>query len=372
MTKRSFATVLIFLFVALLAAGCGRGKSAPGEGREITVSTAKVEMGRLDRGTMVSGKLEALESANVVSKISGKVAAVNVDVGSLVQAGDVLVTLEANEMAASVAQAEAAANAAGSNREQAQSDYEVARANYERGQALLAQGAISQSDFDNRFALPYRKAEEYYLRGSGAQYSQALAALQLARANYANSIITAPISGVITARNINPGELAGASIPVVTVVNLDKVVVQASVGEDKINELKMGDKVQVKVSAASDRPFEGTITNIALAASSSTKAFPIKIQIDNPNHVLKPGMFAEVPLSRSTAAALTVPREAVVSDGGKNYVWVINDGTVSKKEVSTGVSDGVKIVVTAGLQEGQNVAITGQEDLREGLKVNVR
>lgn len=372
MKKRSFAVIIFFLAVALLAAGCSRGKNAPGEGRDITVSTAKVEMTSLDRGTAVSGKLEALESANVVSKIPGKVASVNVDIGSLVQAGDVLVTLEANEMAASVAQAQAAANAAGSGREQAQSDYEVAKSNYERGQALLAQGAISQSDFDNKFALPYRKAEELALRGSGAQYSQALAALQLARANYANSIITAPISGVITARNINPGELAGTSTPVVAVVNLDKVVVQASVGEDKINELKMGDKVQVKVSAASPSPFEGTITNIALAASSSTKAFPIKIQIDNTNHVLKPGMFAEVPLSRSTAPALTVPREAVVNDSGKNYVWVINDGTVSKKEVSTGASDGVKIVITAGLSEGQDVAISGQEDLKEGLKVKVR
>lgn len=366
MEKRNAVIIFFIILIAVLAAGCG-GKT----GRDGAVSTVRVETAAFDRAAVASGKLEAIESASVIPKVPGKVAAVNVDVGSVVSAGDVLVQLEANEAAASVSQARAAVGVASSGKEQALSDYEVAKANYERGKALLAQGAISQSDFENKFELPYRKAEEYALRGAGAQLSQALAALQYAEANYANSIIKSPISGVVTAKNINVGELAGTASPVVTVVNLDKVVVQASVGEDMINDLKAGDILPVKVAAASPEPFQGVVTNIALAANPATKAYPVKIQIDNPGHLLKPGMFAEVLLKGTARAVPVVPKEAIVVEGGKNYVWVLENGVVHKREVVTGQSDGVKVAVTSGLSGGQEVVVTGLEGLQEGQPVNV-
>ncbi|OPY56610.1 MAG: Macrolide export protein MacA [Pelotomaculum sp. PtaU1.Bin035] len=389
MKKRVFFIVAVLLAAGLLlTSGCGinpNNKDAGGNG-PVAAETFKARMGIVGDGATVSGKLEALESAVLVPKIAGKVATINVDIGSKVSAGDVLLTLDAKELAAAMGQAEAAVALARSAREQAQAslelaraDYEVAQSNFERGKLLMAQGAISQSDFDNKFALLYRNSEARYRlareqAGSGvdAQYSQALAALQLARANYANSIITSPISGVVTAKNIKLGEMASTSSQVLSVDNLDKVVVVASVGESQVNQLTEGQEVEVKIAVVSNGLFTGKITNISYAANQLSKSYPVKIQIENPGHVLKPGMFAEVRLPGSGAEVLMVPREAVSSKEGKQYVFVVENGLAKKSEVSCGKSDGKNIMIVSGLKVGDEVVVSGVEDIQEGTRIAVK
>lgn len=305
------------------------------------------------------------------SKITGRVGTVYVDIGSPVKAGDVLITLDANELAASVSQAEAAVGVARSTLETARMDYETLKINYERNQTLLEQGVISQATFDTSCSQPFKKAEQYAKFGAPASLQQAEAALQLAQANYANSIITSPINGVVTAKNINLGELATTSTTLVTIVNLDKVVMQTAVDENYINRLKEGDRMPVKVQAVSESPFPGSIVNIAQAASTATKGFTVKILIDNSDHRLKPGMFAEASLSGTGHSELVVPKAAVIEEAGKSYVWIINNDTVSKREVVTGAASAVKTSIKSGLAEGQEVVTTGIEKLKEGSKVSV-
>jgi len=373
----------------LLTAGCGgkeaTDKTSGGTG-PVAVETVKAQMGIIGNGYTVSGKIEALESAAVVSKMAGRVASINADVGSVVSAGEVLLTLDAKELAAAVSQAEAAVALAESARVQSQAslalaraDFEAAQSNYERGKLLLAEGAISQSDFDNKFALAFKSSEARYLLaqeqaggGADAQYAQAQAALQLARANYANSIITSPISGIVTAKNIKPGEMASTSSPVLSIDNLDKVVVLANVSEAQVNRLKEGQEVDVKVGAVSAGLFKGKITNISYAANQLSKSYPIKVQIENPGHLLKPGMFAEVRLPGGGAEVLTVPGAAVFLKEGKHFVYVIENGVAKKIEVSTGNSDGENIAITSGLNEGAEVVVSGVEDLQDGVKVAVK
>jgi cobalt-zinc-cadmium efflux system membrane fusion protein len=200
---------------------------------------------------------------------------------------------------------------------------------------------------------------------------QAEAQLTQARANYANNIITSPISGVVTARNINPGELASNNNSVVSLVNLDKVVVRVDVGENFINTMKDGSEVAVKVSAASEAAFKGTVTNIALAANPVTKAYPVKIEIPNPEHVLKPGMFAEVVLKGNSVEGIMVPREAVVKSGEKDAVWVVSEGAARKREVVAGASDGKNVIISSGLTVGEDVITSSQEALTDGGVVDI-
>lgn len=289
-----------------------------------------------------NSKLEAFETANIVSKITGKVGNVRVDIGSMVKAGDVLLTLEANDLMAGIAQAQAAVQVACSNREQAQIDYQSQKVNYERNKVLVDQGAISQSDFD-KITLPFKKAEELSLHGVEAQVQQALANLQLAKANYANSIITSPINGIVTAKNINTGELASPSLTLFSLANLDKVVAMASVGEGEINTIKTGVKIPVRVEATSDLPINGTVTNVAQATSPTTKAYLVKIQIDNPDHILKPSMFAEVLWQNERSSELVIPREALIDEKGEMYVWTVNNESVSMKKVLTEAVDENKV-----------------------------
>jgi len=379
---------LILLLTVFLAGGCGgkqqaAGGAEDGKGDAVPVKTAKAKMGALEAASVVSGKLEAGQSANVVAKMPGKVAAVHVDVGDAVRAGQVLVTLDNTDLAARVEQAkagvaaaESALAAAKAALSSAESAYRVAEANYQRGKQLLEQGVISQAVFEAEYELRFKQTEgqlnqarEQVEHGLPAQLAQARANLALAESAYGDTLIKAPISGLVTARNVNPGEMASTMTPVISLANLDKVEVKATVGENLINQLKQGQKVQVKISAVSDKPFTGIVTNIAPAADPVSKGFPVKIQIDNPKYLFKPGMFAEVQLGPPPDEALLVPREAVLKAEDKNIVWVVKGGQAQKKEVQAGDSDGRQIVITAGLTEGEEVVVAGQESLQEGAKV---
>lgn len=388
------------LALVLAAAGCGKKQAAaPADAGPTVVSTAKAAMGLLDNRAVVSGKLDAVQTASIVSKVPGKVAKVHVDVGDRVSAGQVLVTLENKDLAdrvtqaqaavaqaeAALAQAEAGLKSARSALENARDNFAVAEANYNRAKELLAAGAISPAVFESQYELPYKQARQAVegtvpaqveqaqamVKVQQAALSSARAQLALARSSYEDSFIRAPFTGVVTARNVNPGEMA-STMPVISMANIDRVVVKATVGEDHINQLKQGEKVQVKIGAVSAQPFTGVITSIAPAADPVTKAFPVKVEIDNPKHLLKPGMFAEVQLPSSGQKQLLIPREALVKDGERDFVWVVKDGKVQRREIKAGESDGRYIAVISGLEAGEEVVTAGQESLQDGARVTVK
>lgn len=397
-----FLLLAALLIIVVAGSGCGRqvADRNPAEANAaVPVTLARAEKGKLNDTVVVSGKLEACQKSDVVPKVSGKVGVVHVDVGSRVRAGQVLVTLENEDLAARVAQAEAGVNQAAASLGQAeaglksaqaalanaQSNYAVAEANYNRAKELLVAGAVSQAVFETQYELPYKQAKET-AEGSApaqvelaqAQIKQAQAAMANARAQlavarqaYDDSFIRAPFGGVVTARNVEPGEMASSAVAAISMVNLDKVEVKATVGEDLINKLKVGQEVPVKVSAVSATPFTGVVAKISPAADKTTKAFPVEVQMDNPNHLLKPGMFAEMAFSRGQQESLLVPRDAVVKDGEKNYIWVVKDGRARRCQVQVGDSDGKQIIIVSGLVAGEEVVVAGQESLREGGKVTV-
>lgn len=349
----------LLVITNLFAAGCAKSSGnsdASVKERPISVKSAKVVEGTLNESTSVSGTLEALDSANIVAKASGKVAGISVDIGSAVAAGQTLMALEAEDLAAAVASAEAAV-------ENAEITYELALKQYERGQELVQGGAIARADFENNYEGALKKAE--------AGLKSARAALAQSQVRYKDAFIKSPINGVVTAKNINVGELAGTSSPLITVVNLDKVVVKANVNEDQVNKLEVGQKVNVRVSAASQTPLKGVVANIALAANT-TKAFPVKIQLDNRDHKLKPGMFAEVMFEWKGKKALMVPREAVLSNSEGSKVYLIKEGVVKEQKVETGATDGKNIYIISGLNKGEEVAVSNLDSLKDGYEVSVQ
>ncbi|TYO96583.1 efflux RND transporter periplasmic adaptor subunit [Desulfallas thermosapovorans] len=386
--KRKVIYLLISLLVISFSlAGCG-GQDKPNTEQEETVvpvQTAAVERGVINDTIVVTGKLEAIATSNVVpSGPGGKVLAVNVEVGSQVSKGQTLITLEnpsEASLAAAIHQAEQGVAQAQSNLEIARINFEQAAANYERGKQLYDAGAIpqaGQAGFETVYEIPYKQAKVNYEQVAPAALASAEAAVAAARERYQeqqnNSLIKSPISGVVTAVNVNPGELASpaAQAPVVTVVNLSKVEVKTNVTESQINKIKQGQEVPVLISAVSAEPFTGVITNIALAADPATKAYPIKVQIDNAQHVLKPGMFAEVQIDNPLQETLLVPREAVVKSGDTDVVWLVNGDRVTTREVTVGASDGQKIQVLEGLEVGEQVVVSGQNVLKDNAKVEIK
>jgi len=384
-----YSALLVLLLVVILGSGCAKGGLT---GREntgdpsagIPVKTAKVQLVGLGE-TTISGRLEALISANIVPKMPGKVARVRVDMGSVVKAGQVLITLDNQDLRdrvsqaeAGVAMAEAGVAAAEAGLVTSQAAYKVAEANYERGKRLLDQGAIPAALFEGEYDLKYKQAKEQAGRVAPAQLElvraqldQARANLQLARSAYDDSFIKAPFNGVVTARHVNPGEMASNVAPVLSLANLDKVLVKAMVSENIINELKQGQQVQVRVAAVNEKPFAGVITNISPAMDPIARAFPIKVEIDNPDHQLKAGIFAEVVLNKNRGKALMVPREAVVKDFEKDLVWVVTDGIATRREVKVGAGEGKKVIILEGVKEGEQVITADQAGLKDNATVQV-
>ncbi|MEG6522413.1 efflux RND transporter periplasmic adaptor subunit [Desulfotomaculum sp. 1211_IL3151] len=246
-----------------------------------TTSTGRAAEAKDNKITM-SGKIEAVEIANIVSKVAGKVAQVNVDIGTEVKAGQLLISLEAADKAAEIEEAAALVNSA-------QVQFDLDQKNYQRGKELLISQAISQADYEKTYEGPVQRSE--------ASLKTAKATLKKRQVTYDDMFIKAPFAGVITAKNINPGEMAGTQNVLLTLVNLNRVVVKGFVNENQINKLKQGQEVQVKVGAVSDQTFIGKISNLAFAADPQTKGYLINVRIDNPEYLLKPGMFAEVLIS---------------------------------------------------------------------------
>ncbi len=398
------AVIVLGTFLSLVASsGCSK-KPATGVSSEAElteVNTILVKKSFLDNQFIFPGKIEALQSANIVAKVPGKVATVQVDLGSKVAAGQVLVTLENKDLADRVQQAragieqaqaasklaQAALQAAEAGLATAQANFEVAEANYQRGQELLAAQAIPEAVFQAEYELRYKQAKEQaekalpaQIKTAHAQADQAQAGLKsaqaslsLARTAYEDSFIRAPFSGVIAARNINPGEMASLAVPLISLLNLNKVAVKINVGEDLINKLVVGKKVPVKIKAVSAKPFSGTVVNVAASADLQVKTYPVKLHLDNPAHLIKPGMFAEVNLDLEQPKKLLLPLEAVVKDRqDRDMVWVVENEEVKSRLVKTGDSDAKQVVIQSGLAENEEVVIAGAEGLKEGQKVMVK
>ncbi|MGQ9512167.1 efflux RND transporter periplasmic adaptor subunit [Thermodesulfitimonas sp.] len=327
--KVQWWVVVILCGVSLLGgnAGCSRDRTE-------TVKPAKKApqtVISLDYGRVFAGKVVAGEEVTLAPKIPGKVAAVAVDVGDTVRAGQVVLRLDAAEIEAAVRQAAAAVKVAeaglnqaalGAERaqamlSQAQENYRLALANYERGKALLAEEAISSADFENRFEQPYvnavgalktaeaayRQAVDQKERVAPAQVEQARAALAAAKTNLANTQVVAPLNGIVAVRNVDPGELASPQVPALTLVNIDTVYVEVDVPERVVSRLRVGQKVKVWVEAVRATPFTSEITRISPAADPRTKSFNVKVALKNPDHLLKPGMFATVNFSLQEKSA---------------------------------------------------------------------
>lgn len=359
--KRRVFLVLLIIF-AMLLVGCSKkeetAKAGAGMGKGGgAVQTAEVTEGKLTEKMNLSGTLEALNCADVVAKSSGKVASLEVDVGSRVTVGQTLMTLEADDLAAAVQSAEA-------NLENAQVTYDLAHSKYQRGKELRQAAAISQADFEENYEGAFRKA--------AASLKSSQAALAQSQVRYKEAFIKAPLSGIVTARTINVGELAGSATPIFSISNLDQVVVLVNVNEQQVNKFVQGQRVAVKVSAVSPTPFTGAVTNIALAADSKTKAYPIKIQLANADHLLKPGMFAEVLWEGQLEHVLLVPRTAVKNADGQNTVFLLENGVLKERQVILGSADDKNFSILSGLQKGEKVVVGNLDSLREGMKVNTQ
>ena len=419
--------------LGLMAAGCSTTETTSAAATVPAVKTMKISS--TVGNVMASGKILPDQEVQIVSKISGKVASVAVKEGSQVKQGDTVVKLETDDYALQVLQAQssidasqakladvkagardqeiealqAAVQAAEAATEQTQAAIDQAKAvldlsqkSYERTQNLFSQGAVAQVQMDQastdlekaRTAYEQALAQQKLMEG---QLSAAQAKLDLARSgptsntvkalqadvdraesSFAisknalnNTNITSPIHGTVVQRAIEPGEMAQPGVPLLTVVKMDQVQIQVSVGQEVVNQIQLGASVDIHVVGQDEKMFKGTVEFVSPVSDVNNSTFPVKIKVENQSGLLRAGMVAEVRFNEKARTQIEVPKTALVIEDDKFFVYKLNNDVVKLVEVQTKEKNQDWVFVTNGLASGDEIVINPTPQLNDGLKVKI-
>ncbi|MDQ6620661.1 MAG: efflux RND transporter periplasmic adaptor subunit [Pseudomonadota bacterium] len=367
--KRRRGRVLLVAGIALLVAIGSATAYRVMKGRQTTPPAAvafeftrgdlaQVEMRPLARWLPISGALQPVKLATVKSKSSGDVISIAVREGQSVKAGDVLARIDTSDLEARLAERAGALEAARAQLALAEKTRDV-------NMKLLKQNFISQNAADN--------TESSYTVAKG-QVKSAEAQVQLARNAMRDSVVVAPISGIVAKRHVQPGEKVAFDSPIVTVVDLRELELQALVPAVDVPELSVGMPVELAVDGF-DRRFAGRIERISPATEPGTRSLVVYVGLSNAENALKSGMFASGRIALSSSMpAPTLPLTAVRNDAGQTYIWVIRENKLVRRAVVTGRRDdeaGVIEIKTA-LTPDTPVLAARFDNLKEGAPAIVR
>ncbi len=307
----------------------------------------------------LSGSLRAVDLATVKSKVAGDVREVLAREGEAVRAGQIVARIAPTEYEARVAQARG-------NLNNARAQLEIASKARDNNLALVEKGFISRNAFDN-------SAHQY--EAARASVEAAQGALDIVLKSLNDTVLRAPISGLVSVRYAQPGEKLPADSKLLDIVNLQKLELEAAVPASDIAQVAIGQAVEVHVEGQSGT-FEGKVVRINPATQSGSRAVPVYIRLDNPQQLLRVGMFAEAQLVlASRAGVLALPQTAIRKDGGGSFVFTIDGGKIARRPVTTGASglggNEPRIEILSGLDVGAQVVRTDMGILQPGTPVRI-
>lgn len=338
--KTIFKSLLVV--VALSAVSCGSNKSE----KKAEAAVAEVEIPNVEVATVVArevvqqvvftGNVEADVVNNIAPQSPRRIKDIRFDVGDHVKKGDVLVSLENSSLV------------------QAKAQMDNAKIEYERTNELYQIGGASKSEWDAR-RLQYEVAK--------SSYENLLE----------NTTLVAPISGIVSARNYDKGDMTGG-LPVLVIEQIRPVKIMINVSEALFSKVRKGMKVYVNLEAYGDEQFTGSITRIYPTIDNTTRTFRVEVSLPNGNERVRPGMFARVTLPYDKSVRVVAPDRSVnkLMGSGDRYVYVLEaDGTVRYVKVELGRRLDTEWEIISGLEDGNNVVVKGQNALTNGCKVNV-
>jgi RND family efflux transporter MFP subunit len=304
-----------------------------------------------------SGPLVAPNSAMLRARVSGTLVTLAVAEGDRVKAGQALGRIDMAELAPRIAERGAQLDSARASLAQA----ERTHASNER---LAAQNFISP------IALDSSRAQVDTAR---AALAAAQATLETTRAGARDTTLLAPIAGIVAKRHVLPGEKVTAEQQVLTIVDLARLELAASVGTHEVGRLQPGMPVQVTVEGL-DTPFAGTLARIAPAAEAGTRSIGVTVALPNPQERLRAGQYAlGLVVLADDRQRLLLPAAAVGSNAGQSHVWVVERGTLARRAVLLGRRDeaGGRIEVLEGIAPDAQVLAARFENLREGAPARI-
>ncbi|MCS7460055.1 efflux RND transporter periplasmic adaptor subunit [Paenibacillus doosanensis] len=252
-------------------------------------------------------------------------------------------------------------------------EYEKAKAAYDQSsaqqKAAEAQVAAARSKLD----LAKSGATANTIEALQADVERLAASLELSNHVLADASVISPIDGIVSQRNIQPGEMAQAGTMLLTIVKMDPVQVELSVPEAQIGKMKAGSDVEVRVLHLPDKTFAGKISFVSPVSNENSTTFPVKVTIGNPDGLLLAGMLAEVYLKDYAQNGLEVPKSALIQKDNKTFVFTIQDGTAKLIEVATTdkSADWVYVMDNPNLKGSVQIVLNPSEQLLDGSKVTI-
>lgn len=322
----------------------------------IIVRTAVIGSTGTAQGYTYSGEVRGRYESQLAFQVNGKITKRNVQLGSVVNAGDVLMQIDAKDIVQTV-------NSNSAQVYSAESQLQLAESNLKRYGELVESGAISRAQYD-QYLNVYHVAVAG-VRQAQAQYSQGANQLDY-------SLLQADKPGVVASISAEMGQVVSSGQPVITVVHDGEREVEISVPENRIEELRKAKDVRVAFWALSNLTVQGTVREIAPMADQTTRTFKVRISLINPPPEIKLGMTAAVTLmGDNSQQTIQVPLSAIYQKGDSPAVWVVSGDTVTLRVVKTGNFGNGTIQVIEGLQQGERIVTAGVHKLNEGQKVRV-
>lgn len=333
---------MVFVSAAVMLAACGNGKksdkatAAQVEERATLIATATAVKQEVPQTEIYSSSVQALAVNNIAPQTGGRIKTIKVDVGSFVNKGQLLAEMDAAQL------------------DQTRLKLVNDSTELSRLRSLYEEGGVSKSDFD---------AAEMAWKVSRRSYNNLLE----------NTWLRSPISGVVTERNYDQGDLySGQAIFVVQQITPVKLLV--GISETDYTKVKKGDQVEITADALPGRTFTGKVNKVYPTIDPTSHTFTTEVLVGNTDRTLRPGMFARVKVEFGVNNSIVVPDEAVVKmqGSGQRSVYVVgSDNTVNSVIVKIGRHFDRYYEILEGLNEGDIVATKGSSSLKDGAKVEI-
>jgi RND family efflux transporter MFP subunit len=340
-----------------------------------TVRTAPVRASSNTMTVTWPGTTEAFEQANIYARASGYISRREVDIGSRVKAGELLVEITAPELEHQIAQAQATLTQMEASLLQAQANRDLAQVTWDRDNPLVQKGWVTPQQGDtDRLNLQARDAA---VSVAAANITAQKAQLRVLQQQKIYQSVVAPFDGVITQRNIDVGSLVQADATsgtfLFTLMHSDVMRIQLYVPQDEAFGVAPGTAAIIRVPEIPGRDFPGTVTRIADALQPNSRTLLTEIDVPNSDHALSPGVYCTVELKipRKTPS-LIVPSEAIVFNREGLNVAVVEDGVARIRHVTVVRDFGTTVEVSAGVKDGDQVILNPPVDLTDGRKVQVQ
>ncbi|MCL4708108.1 efflux RND transporter periplasmic adaptor subunit [bacterium] len=367
--KRAIYFFMVMAGGAVFLTGCDQKDSTDSQVEtKIPVETVTVGLGNLAQTLSYYGDIKAEFEVKVFSKIPDRIERFFVDAGDRVAKGAPVARIAATTIEQAVRQAEAALTAA-------KAQEANLRAEYDRFELLYRDLSVSKQQYD-AIATQYEAAK--------AQVEQAEAALTSAKSQWHDATITAPIAGIIGKRYCETGDMAAPALPLVSVCQMDRVKMTFEATEKDLARLEIGQKTVVQVSTYPDHTFEGKVVKISPVLDPLTRLAEVEVLLDNPEHKLKPGMYAHAEVTTGVIEnVIVVPRHAVIENtsleriGGEDqvvkhyFVFVVDSDKALQRKLEVIYLNHEYLAISSGLKIGEQLVTVGQNNLREGAPVVV-